>query len=117
MTNKLTKLIILCATLFALALGAEKSFAQPPPGGGPGAGPGQGPGGPGGGNFDPKQFQQQMMQRVMKGFRDQLVVTNDDEWNVIEPRLTKVVQLRFETMMSGMGGMRGMGGKIGRAHV
>jgi hypothetical protein len=68
----------------------------------------QGP--PGGGNFDPQQIQQQMQQRMMGYFREQLAVTNDDEWSVIESRLSKVVQARMETMLGGLGGFRGMMG-------
>jgi hypothetical protein len=74
-----------------------------------GGGPG-GPGGPGGRNFDPAQFQQQMQQRMSEFLRGKLSVTNDDEWNVIEPLLTKVVQKRMEVSFAGMGGMRAMMG-------
>src|ERR1041385_530464 len=64
----------------------------------------------GGGNFDPQQFQQQMQQRMLEAARDQLEVTNDQEWKIIDTRLTKVMQLRTETMLSGgLGMFAGMG--------
>jgi hypothetical protein len=76
-----------------------------------------GPGGPGGGpgrNFDPAQFQQQMQQRMNEFLRQKLSVTNDDEWNVIQPLLNKVVQKRMEVSLAGMGGLRGMMGNRNR---
>src|ERR1044072_666090 len=64
----------------------------------------------GGGNFDPQQFQQRMQQAMLDAARDELEVTNDQEWKVIETRLTKVMQLRTETTLSGgMGMLRAMG--------
>lgn len=66
------------------------------------------------GNFDPAQFQQQIQQRMMDALRDQLMLTNDDDWKVVQDRLSKVVQLRMETLFSGgMGAFRGMGGNRG----
>jgi hypothetical protein len=58
-------------------------------------------------NFDPQQMQQFMQQRIIQNVRDQLVVTNDAEWAVIEQRLTNVVQLQTQNMFSNMGGMMG----------
>jgi hypothetical protein len=95
--KKLNPLLTLAGVALALGLGSVNLAAQQPPRGG---------------NFDPQQFQQ----RIMDFFRDQLAVTNDDEWNVIQPRLSKVVQSRMETLLSGMGmafgrmGGRGSGG-------
>ena len=37
----------------------------------------------------------------MEFFRTQLVVTNDDEWKVIEGRLSKVTQTRMEMLANG----------------
>src|SRR5215470_5998507 len=54
------------------------------------------------GNFDPEQFRQRMMER----YREQLEVKSDDEWKVIEPRITKVMDARRDA--GGFG--RGMGG-------
>jgi hypothetical protein len=65
-------------------------------------------------NMDPQQIQQMIQQRMMENFREQLAVTNDAEWSVIEERLAKVSKLRMEsTINSGagmMGGMRRGGG-------
>ena len=97
--KKLNQLVLAGIAALALALGTGKVVAQP-----------AGGGGFGGGNFDPAAFQQQMQQRMIDYMRDQLAATNDEEWKVIEPRLTKVTQLRMETMMGGMGGFRGMMG-------
>lgn len=81
-------------------------------------------GGGWGGNMDPQQVQQMIQQRLMDSYRQQLVVTNDAEWKVVEERLTKVVRLRAEIsrnsssmgMLNGMGRMGGMGrtGGLGR---
>ena len=97
--KKLNQLVLAGIAALALALGTGKVVAQP-----------AGGGGFGGGNFDPAAFQQQMQQRMIDYMRDQLAVTNDEDWKVIEPRLTKVVQIRMETMLGGMGGFRGMMG-------
>ena len=59
-------------------------------GGGGGGGPRRGGGGFGGGNFDPAEMQQ----RIMDNIRDQMSVTNDDEWNVIQARVQKVMDAR-----------------------
>jgi hypothetical protein len=42
------------------------------------------------GNWDPEQMRQRMMER----YRDQLGVENDTEWKLIETRLTKVTEAR-----------------------
>ena len=73
---------------------------------------GQGGGGPGGGqgrgNFDPEQMRQRMMER----YREQLEVKGDDEWKLVQTRIEKVTEARREVGFGGMGGMgmRGMGG-------
>jgi len=62
------------------------------------------------GNFDPEQMRARMMER----YREALEVKNDDEWKVIEPRITKVSDARREMMTGGMGGFgRGGGGGFG----
>lgn len=53
---------------------------------------------------------QQMQQMLMDNLRTALVVTNDDEWKIIEERLSKVLQVRMDSMRSSMGGMRMMFG-------
>lgn len=67
-----------------------------------------GPGGGGRGNFDPAEFRQRMMDRV----KEQLEITDDKEWQAIEPLITKVTDAR---MAIGFGGGRGFGGRGGGA--
>lgn len=70
----------------------------------------QGGGGGGGrGNFDPEQ----MRQRMMDNYRERLEVTSDSEWNVLQPRIQKVVDARREAASGRMGGfgMMGMGNR------
>src|SRR5579862_2785881 len=84
----------------ALWLGGGSLFAQNNNGGGPG--------GPGG-NFDPAQFRQFMMDRI----RENLSVTNDDEWTAIQPLVQKVMDARRDAgpgFGMGMGMMGGPGG-------
>src|SRR5438093_6594682 len=70
-----------------------------------GGGGGQGRGG---GNFDPAQFQQRMMER----YREQLEIKGDDEWKVIEPRITKIQDAQREVRsFSGFGGFGRGGGR------
>jgi len=57
------------------------------------------------GNFDPEQMRQRMMERV----REQLGVTNDDEWKVVSERVEKVMTARREASSFG-GGFFGRGG-------
>lgn len=91
--KKLNPLLALAGVTLALVLSSGNLAAQQPPGRG---------------NFDPQQFQQ----RIADILRDQLAVTNDDDWHAIEPRLSKVVQARMETLLSGMGMAFGrMGGR------
>ena len=99
--NKLKKTIAL-AGIAALCLSAHNLMAQA--GGG---------GGGGGRNFDPAQFRQQMMDNL----KEAMVVTNDDEWKVLEAAITKVMDANQEVQSStprgfGRGG-RGGGGNGG----
>jgi hypothetical protein len=93
----------IAACVLALVIGGL-CIAQPPAGG-PG-GPG-GQGGPGG-RFDPAQMRQMMAQRM----KEQLGA-DDEAWKVIEPRLTKVMELNRE-VSGGPGGMFGMFGRGNR---
>jgi|WetSurMetagenome_2_1015567.scaffolds.fasta_scaffold656276_1 hypothetical protein len=73
--------------------------------------PGPGPGGGGGGggrprNFDPAEMQQRMMENI----RNEMSVTNNDEWKVIETRVQKVMDARREVGVPGMGRMFGRRG-------
>jgi hypothetical protein len=93
--QKSNRALILGVAVLALGLSRGSLMAQPRPNWG---------------GMDPQQIQQQIQQRMMVFFREQLVVTNDDEWKIIESRLSKVIQTRTEIMFAGMSGLRGMMG-------
>ena len=87
------------AGVAALLCGVAGSVMAQDNGGGAGGGGGGGPrrgggggggGGFGGGNFDPAEMQQ----RIMENIRDQMSVTNDEEWSVIQARVQKVMDAR-----------------------
>lgn len=59
------------------------------------------------GNFDPEEMRQRMMDR----YREQLEVKNDDEWKLISERITKVSDARREVGFGG--GFRGGFGRRG----
>lgn len=92
-TQTLAKFFAMTAALW---LGAGSLWAQDNNGGGPG--------GPGG-NWDPAQFEQRMLERV----RQNLTITNDEEWSAVQPLVQKVMQARREAGGGGMGMMM-MGG-------
>lgn len=98
------------ATLMGLA--GNSAMAQDQ---GPGPGPGGGQGGQGGGrrggggNFDPAEMQQRALERI----RDEMSVTNNEEWKVIEARVQKVMETRRDVGMPGMGRMFGRRGGPG----
>ena len=105
-------LAVVAGMALALSLLAPNTLAQGAPGGGApgGGGPGFGGAGPGGGGFNMTT----MMQGRADAMRPELGVTNDDEWNVISPRLVKVMQLQLEVRTAGMANMfRGAGGQGG----
>jgi hypothetical protein len=68
-------------------------------------GGGFGGGGPGG-NWDPAKFEERMLERV----RQNLAITNDEEWTAVQPLVQKVMQARRETGGMGMGMGMGPGG-------
>jgi hypothetical protein len=68
-----------------LILGAGKTMAQ------------------GRGNFDPALMKQDMMDRL----RDQMEIKDDQEWQAIEPKVSKVFDARRDVMAMGF---RGFGG-------
>lgn len=119
---KLNKMLSLCAVAASLGLSAVTLMAQDDNGGGPGGGGFGGPGGGGpggggfgGGNFDPAQFQQQMQQRQIDNIREQLDLTNDTDWNAIQPLVQKILDDKraIGNIGNGMAGMFG-GGRGGR---
>jgi len=89
-------MIGIVACVLALTMGGP-CLAQPPGGGGQG--------GPGG-QFDPAQMRQRMMERM----KEQLGA-DDAAWKVLEPRLTKVMELNRQAQ--GIGGRGGMFGMMG----
>jgi len=63
------------------------------------------------GNFDPEQMRQRMMER----YREALEIKSDDEWKLIEGRITKVTEAQRDARSGfGFGGFgRGGGGRRG----
>jgi hypothetical protein len=55
-----------------------------------------------GGNFDPAQMKQDTMDRL----RDQMEIKDDQEWQAIEPKLSKTYDARRDVMMASFRGMR-----------
>jgi hypothetical protein len=80
----------------ALLIGSSQVNAQNQP---------RGEGGGQRGNFDPAQMRQRMMERM----REQLGVTDDDEWKIVSERIEKVTEAR-----RGTGGGFGAFGRGGR---
>lgn len=50
----------------------------------------------------------------MDRYREQFEIKNDDEWKLIEERVTKVMEAQRATRSGGMMGFMGMGGPGGR---
>src|SRR5258706_8551526 len=55
------------------------------------------------GNFDPSQFQQQMLDRT----KERLEITDDTEWNAIKPLVEKVMTTQMASRADRMRGMFG----------
>lgn len=89
------RLLAVLAAATAMVAWTNFSYAQ---------GQGGGGGGGGRGNFDPEQMRARMMER----YKEMLEVKTDDEWKVIEPRITKITEARRDVGFGG--GMRGMFG-------
>jgi len=103
--KKLKLLTVVGGTALALALGG-KALAQPP--------------GMDFQNMDPQQMMNDIQERINNSFREQMGVTNDAEWAIIETRIAAVSKARMATiadsgMMGGMmpGGPGGPGGGPG----
>lgn len=102
----LCTMVVMAMVVSMAALGAD----APGQGGQGGRGGQGGQGGPGGrGGFDPAQMRERMMTMI----KERLGV-GDEEWQVIQPRLEKVMQLNREATSGGMRGMFGRGGRGGR---
>jgi len=100
--TKLNQLLGTAGIAVALCLGATQLAAQnnaAPAGGRQGRG-----------NFDPAQ----MRQRMMDNLKEQLEVTDDAEWKVIQPLIQNVMDARMAIGFGGMGrGMFGRGNRPG----
>jgi Spy/CpxP family protein refolding chaperone len=105
----------LTLTLGGIALAQPQGFGGGGGGGGGGRGGGRGGGGMNFQNMDPQQMQQMIQQRINSSYREQMDVTNDDEWALIEGRINAVTQARMATTADsgGLGGLMGMGGMGG----
>jgi Spy/CpxP family protein refolding chaperone len=87
---------------------------QNPPAQGPGGQGGQGGQGPGGqqgqggrgnrGNWNPEEFRKRMLERMKEELK-----SPDEEWQVLQPKLEKVMTAMAEARFGGMG-MGGRGG-------
>jgi len=96
---KLSSFVVTAGVAVLMCLNAAQLQAQARQGGQGGGAQGQGRG-----NFDPDQ----MRQRMLEGFREQLEVKSDDEWQIIEQRIGKVWEARRDVGAAGAGGMRMM---------
>jgi len=101
--KKTQLLIAIGAAALTLMLGGT-ALAQPQDGGGGGFGGFQ--------NMDPQQIPGAIQERVNGSLREQMGVTNDDEWSLIQERINAVSKARAAVMADG-GGMMGMGGMRG----
>jgi hypothetical protein len=91
---KMNQLLAIGGVAAALFLGAGSVSAQ---------------NGGGGGNFDPAQMQQ----RIMNNVREQLGLTNDTDWNAIQPLVQKVMDARRDVGGGGMGRLLSRGNRGG----
>lgn len=94
--KKLSRILALAGVAAALVGGTTSALAQAP-------------GGRGGGNFDPAEMRQRMMER----YREELGITNDAEWKIVEERIAKVTEARRDIGFGGRNpfvGRRGGGG-------
>jgi hypothetical protein len=91
MMNTLKKALIAGGCAVILTLGTNTVVAQ-------------GRGG-GGGNFDPAE----MRQRMLDNLKEALEITDDAEWNAIEPKVGKVFDARRDADATRMRGFMGMG--------
>lgn len=88
--KNIAKMLVLAGVIAVMSLGAGNVQAQR-------------------GNFDPAQFRQMRLDRL----KEQMGVTDDAEWKVLEGAIGKVMDAEQE-MMSGRFGGFGRGGRGGR---
>jgi hypothetical protein len=98
--KKLNNVLALAGVAVVLTLSAGQLFAQDQQP--------QRQRGQGGGNFDPEQMRQRMMDR----YKEQLEVKDEAEWKLISDRIEKVTTARREIGFGG--GFGGFGGRGGR---
>lgn len=101
---KKIKLLMTMAAVLTLSLAGQFSAQA------------QGFGGGGGMDFqnmDPTEVQKMVQQRINDSYREQMDVTNDTEWALIEERITAVTKARTAMMADGGGMMGGMRGGFG----
>jgi len=89
--KSITKVLALASVVAVMSLGAGQAMAQ-----------GRG------GNFDPAQMKQMRLDRL----KEQMAVTDDAEWKVIETAAGKVMDAQMDAMAGRFGGM-GRGGRGG----
>jgi hypothetical protein len=102
---KLNQVVKGLSLAVVLAFAANNMVAQDagerPRGGGPGNDQAGERGGRG--NFDPAEMQRRFSERL----KEQLEITDDNEWKALEPLVTKVNEARMAAMVGRMGGGRG----------
>ena len=54
-------------------------------------------------NMSPAQIQETFRQRMLENYREQLEIKDDAEWQIIESRISKVLQARTEAAADGAG--------------
>jgi hypothetical protein len=64
-------------------------------------------------NMSPAQRQEAFRQVMLENYREQLEIKDDAEWQIIETRISKVLQARTEAAADGAG-LMGMGNMFGR---
>jgi hypothetical protein len=65
-------------------------------------------------NMDPQQMMDMIQKRINDTLRDRMAVTNDDEWSIIEQRITALTKARMATVAdSGLMGGMPTGGRAG----
>ena len=99
--------VVVCGVM--LMLSSVPVMAQAQDGGGNQGNQGRKGNRGGGGNFDLAAFRERMMTQI----KEQMGITNEDEWKVVQPKLEKVMTAQREARASGMGmfgGGRGPGG-------